>query len=153
MAEVVLSQIEADALILMEKHRLDSKVYALPDRGKSTIIDLISSDGRERFLLDLYRKRSRLRNVRFQTRARKTVTLVRLDLEGPDHTSPDGERVPTPHLHLYSEVHGSKFVIPVPAAAFTALDDMWTTLNDFMRYCNITRPPVFRDPSFQRKFF
>lgn len=153
MAEFILTQEEADALLAMEKHRVNVRVHTLPMSGQNEVIDLVSFDGRERFLFDLYRKRSRLKNIRFQTRARSSVTLVRLDLEGPYHTSLEGERVPTPHLHLYNEVHGSRFALPVPSEAFSNLEDMWTTLNDFMRYCNITRPPVFRHPSFQPGLF
>ena len=76
-----------------------------------------------------------------QNRARKTVILARLDLEGRYHTNPDGQEIATPHLHLFRENHGDKWAIPVPPDHFSQLDDVWQTLHYFMDYCNITEPP------------
>ena len=33
---------------------------------------------------------------------------------------------------------------PVPSNRFADLDDLWRTLEDFMRFCNIVEPPVIR---------
>jgi len=30
---------------------------------------------------------------------------------------------------------------PVPADRFTTTNDLWTTLEEFMRFCNIIQPP------------
>lgn len=76
-----------------------------------------------------------------QNRARMTVVLVRLDLSGASHRNPDDTEIPAPHLHLYREGFGDKWAVAVPDDRFTVTTDLWTTLNDFMRFCNITRPP------------
>ena len=77
-----------------------------------------------------------------QNRGRQVVVLVRLDLGGAPHRNPDGgRRSRFPHLHLYREGFGDKWAMPVPATALRSTTDVWTTLEDFMRFCNITRPP------------
>jgi hypothetical protein len=141
MADINLTQAEADALIAMEKHRANEDRSDFPMGGESAVLLLQSIDRREQFLLDLSRGRIDLLKAKMQNRGRQVVVLVRLDLGGGPHRNPDGEEVPVPHLHLYREGYGDKWAIPVPVDRFRAIVDVWTTLEDFMRYCNITRPP------------
>lgn len=69
------------------------------------------------------------------------MVLVRLDLGGAPHRNPDDEEIPAPHLHVYREGYGHKWAIPVPPDRFRSPDDVWVTLEDFLRFCNVTRPP------------
>lgn len=89
------------------------------------------------------RGRIDLRKVKMHDRARQVVVLVRLDLGGPPHRNPDGEEIGTPHIHVYREGYGDKWAFPVPTD-FRAVADLWTTLDDFFRYCNVTRPPLIQ---------
>lgn len=57
MADVNLTQAEADALTAMEKRRSDETEWRYPDLGGSVTIPLVSMDRRESFLLDLRRGR------------------------------------------------------------------------------------------------
>ena len=61
-------------------------------------------------------------------------------LGGPPHRNPDGEEIGTPHIHVYREGYGDKWALPLPAD-FRSVADLGTTLDDFLRYCNVTRPP------------
>jgi len=144
MPEVNLSQTEADALIAMEKHRLDDQAHDYPDVGGSLVVPLVSPDKREAFLLDVRRGRIDLQKGTYQNRARQIVVLVRLDFGGQPHRNPDDAEVASPHLHVYREGFGDKWAYPVPADVFSDLSNLWLTLEDFMRYCNITRPPNIR---------
>jgi hypothetical protein len=141
MADLNLTQAEADALIAMEKHRVNEDRSDFPMGGQSLALPLQSLDKRELFLLDLSRGRIDLLKVTMQNRARQVVVLVRLDLGGAPHRNPDDEEIPAPHLHVYREGYGYKWAIAVPADRFTATADLWATLGDFMRFCNITQPP------------
>jgi hypothetical protein len=58
MAEIILTQAEADALIAMEKHRADDERYRFPMRGESLSAPLHSPNRRENFWLDLSRDAS-----------------------------------------------------------------------------------------------
>jgi len=140
-AEINLTQAEADALIAMEKHRVSEDWFDFPMGGQSVVLPLQSLDRREQFLLDLSRGRIDLLKVKMQNRGRQVVVLLRLDLGGAPHRNPDDEEIPVPHLHVYREGYGDKWAVPVPADHFSDLADVWVTLEEFMRFCNITQPP------------
>lgn len=141
MAEINLTQSEADVLIAMEKHRANEEHNGFPMGGQSLILPLCSPDKREQFLLDLSRGRIDLLKVKMQTRGRQVVVLVRLDLGGAPHRNPDDEEISSPHLHVYREGFGDKWAIPIPANRFRDTTDLWVTLEDFLRFCNVTQSP------------
>jgi len=141
MAEINLTQAEADALIAMEKHCANSDPQESPTAGQSLIVPLHSPDKKERFLLDISRGRIDLSRGKYQNRARQVVVLVRLDFGGPPHRNPDDEEIPCPHLHVYREGFGDKWAMCIPANRFPRIHDLWETLKDFMKFCNITKPP------------
>ena len=138
----MLTQAEADSLKQMGKRRVDNRVWIYPAAGVRIAIPLVSRNGRERFLLDLYRGRIDIAKVTYQNRARKRLVLVRLDLGGRPHRNPDGSRIGSPHIHLYREGYEDKWAFPVPGPQFADLSDAWRTLEDFMRYCNVVDPPA-----------
>jgi hypothetical protein len=140
MADINLTQTEADALIRMEKHRVNNERYDFPWR-ESLTVPLHSPDKREQFFLDISRGKIDLLRGKYQNRARQVVVLVRLDFGGPPHRNPDDEEIPSPHLHIYREGFGDKWAIPVPVDSFPRTNDLWGTFEDFLRYCNITQPP------------
>jgi hypothetical protein len=154
----MLTQADADALMDLEKKRTSDDRYSFPYAGEILTVPLISVDGREFFLLDINRKGSiRLSRCTYQERYRKTVVLVRLDIDGQPHTNPEvdivplpylmpynGQTIQCPHLHLYVEDYMDKWAIPAPANDFPNTTDLYKTLADFFRYCNITEPPVIQ---------
>lgn len=145
MAEIDLTQPEADALIAMEKYRVDDAPVDHPEAGESLSIPLVSPDGRERFVLDITRAgRIDLVKGTYQNRGRQVVVLVRLDFGGQPHRNPDGEEVASPHLHLYREGFADKWAIPLPLDRFANPADRWQVLQDFMRFCRITKPPLLQ---------
>jgi hypothetical protein len=141
MADMNLTQAEADALIAMEKHRVNEEQHDFPMAGDSLVLPLQSSDKREQFSLDISRGRIDLLRGKYQNRARQVIVLVRLDFGGGPHRNPDDQEVPCPRLHIYKEGYGHKWAIPVPADRFKRISDLYGTLGDFMRFCNITQPP------------
>lgn len=142
MAEINLTQAEADALIVMEKRRIDDTRWSYPGLGGAILIPLMSADKRENFSLDISRGRIDLLKGKYQNRARQVIVLARLDFGGQPHRNPDDEEIPSPHLHIYREGFGDKWASPVPAEHFSNMSDLWQTLNDFMDFCNIKEPPI-----------
>ena len=57
MADMNLTQAEADALIGMEKYRVNEDRSDFPMAGQSLVLPLQSVDRREQFMLDLSRGR------------------------------------------------------------------------------------------------
>jgi hypothetical protein len=112
MADINLTQAEADALIKMEKRGVDDKKWLFPSPGERIAIPLVSVDKRENFILDVTRGQIRLTKATYQERARQAIILMRLDLDGPPHRNPDDEEIPWPHLHVYREGYGDKWASP-----------------------------------------
>ena len=140
MAQVELTQSEADALLAIPKRLRGSGVVRFPRPGRGERFDLESLDGRERFHLDISRGRIKLSKRTHQTRARHTVILARLDLEGPPHRNPDGTEVGGNHLHIYRQGYADKWAYEPPSGSFSDLTDLWLTLMDFLDYCAIQTP-------------
>jgi len=136
-----LTQLEADKLIKMPKyHKNEQTRYTYPNVGEITI-PLVSIDEREDFLLTIWKGKIGLKS-KYQTRGRKTVVLIRLDLHGAPHRNPDGEEVAGTHIHFYREGYGDKWAYPVDLEKFPGLGDLWQTLHDFMNFCNIQKIPI-----------
>lgn len=144
MTDAILTQAEADTLLAMEKCRADSTERHYPGLGGRITAPLVSVDGREQFFLDLRRGRIDLGKGTYQNRGRHVAILARLDIGGAPHRNPDGEEIGSPHLHLYREGFGDRWAFPVPRDSFQNLGDPWLTLEDFMRFCNITQPPFIQ---------
>ena len=141
MTELNISQSQADALIALEKHRVDDATWTFPDQGMISV-PLDSADKRESFLLDVRTARIDLAKTTYQNRTRQVIVLVRLDLGDKTHRNPDGQTVGSPHIHLYREGYADKWAFALPAGVFRNIGDKWQSLHDFMKYCNISTPPV-----------
>jgi hypothetical protein len=140
MAEITLTQSEAETLIAMEKRRLDDKQWEFAGPGARIAIPLISADKRENFFLDITRAQLKLTKATYQNRARQVIILMRLDLDGPPHRNPDNEEIPCPHLHIYREGFGDKWAIAAPPSDYPN-HDLVSMFKAFMNQCNITHPP------------
>jgi hypothetical protein len=151
MRHMDITQAEADALRHMEKHRVteENHLFPTPYSGASLSLPLQSPDRREHFFLDITRGRISLHKVTYQNRARQVLVLVRLDIAGPPHRNPDGQEIQCPHLHLYREGYGDKWAVPLGEEPFTNPESLYVTLQQFMRFCNITRPPHFEQGLFE----
>jgi len=144
MPDAILTQAEADVLLATQKEAEPGNRPLFPNPGTKVEVVLRSLDKRETFLLDVSRGRIKLTKVTYQHRARQTVILARVDIDGPPHRNPDGVEVPCPHLHLYREGFADKWAEPLPAT-FSGGGDLWRTLEDFCRFCNIIGPtPIDR---------
>jgi hypothetical protein len=138
----VITQSEADALIVMEKKKATDELYNFPSAGEILAIPIVSIDERESFLLDVNRKgRIRLTRCTYQERYRGIIILVRLDIDGQPHTNPEVDNVPSsylapyngqtlqcPHLHLYVEGFMDRWAIPAPLDKFPDTRDLYGTL-------------------------
>jgi len=140
----MLTQADADALIAMPKVFVSPRTVSVPP-GLDVTFDLVGEENRERFLLDLWRGTIRLSKLKFQTRGRKVIVLVRLDIDGAPHTNPDGVRIGGTHLHLYREGYEDKWAYPLDRAQFTKPSDIQQAFRDFCGYCHIETIPPFQE--------
>ena len=140
---VALTQIEADALLAMPKRPTTADAYDFPAPGGNVSVPLVSHDGREEFLLDVWCGKIVLNKVRYQNRARGTIALARLELNGRPHTNPDGQVLDGNHLHRYREGYADKWAEPVPPSLFPNIGSLLSALDAFLRFCNIAPGPQF----------
>jgi len=144
MADIKLTQAEADALIAMEKIRQDDDLWDYPALGGSISIPLVSRNKREHFILDISRGRIDLLKGTYQNRSRQVIVLVRIDFGGQPHRNPDDQEIESPHIHIYREGFGDKWAMPISENDFSDTSDLWRLLEDFMRFCNIIEPPLIQ---------
>ena len=143
---IIIPQIEADALLSVEKERADSKEYDL--ENLTLEIPLVSCDRKEKFFLDLRNARIDILKFKYQTRARSVIILARLDFgQAGRHTNPDHVTIEGPHIHIYREGYADKWAYlldDMPGGnIFSDINDRLKTLNEFMVYCNIKNAPLF----------
>lgn len=139
-------QHEADRLLAMPKHAEQERLVfpGGPGGGKLTI-HLHSDDRHEEFLLDVTRASIRLTKATLQSRARVSVVLVRIDLDGPPHRNPDDTEIPCPHIHFHREGYGAKWAAPLPDWV-TDPSDPWKTFHELMEFCQVvTKPNLERE--------
>lgn len=141
MADIDITQAEANALIEMEKHRVDDRSWLFPTPGERISVPLISSDKREHFMLDVTRAQIKLTKATYQNRARQAIVLMRLDIEGAPHRNPDGVEIQCPHLHIYREGYGDRWAIVAPVDRYNNTQDLFSTFEAFMNHCNVKTPP------------
>ena len=139
-----LSQSEVDALLAMEKCRVDDTNHTFPGLGGSLKIPLKSKDQREEFLLDINRGRIALKKHTFQVRARQICVLARVDIAGAPHRNPDGEEIACPHIHIHRPGADDKWAIPLPPEIFANPENVMQVLEDFMDFCNISEKPIIQ---------
>ena len=140
-----LTQPEADALIAMDKYRIDDNLWDYPVPGHKITIPLESSNGREQFFLDINRRSRNELKISYQNRARRTEILLRLCSGGSPHRNPDHQEVDSTHLHIYREGYGDKWAVSVPSSTFpTDTSNIGVMFSDFLQLCNIIQPPNIR---------
>ncbi|MCH7679747.1 hypothetical protein IID10_10350, partial [candidate division KSB1 bacterium] len=79
MANFDILQSEADALIAMEKIKVNDDVHEYPDLGGSLRIPLTSEDRREEFMVDITRGKIEMAKGTLQNRASQGNILLRWD--------------------------------------------------------------------------
>lgn len=136
-----LTQEDAERLLKLDK---DPQVTNIPFDQEQYHIPMLSTDGKEDFVLDVTPSKIKLSKITYQTRARKTIILARLDIAGPPHRNPDDEEIPCPHIHIYREGWGDKWAFPLPED-FHQCKTKFEFLESFCDYCSITFNP-FQPP-------
>ena len=150
-----LSRAEADCLLNMPKvFAGDNHIIEFSNGSRfEKRYELHSQNTKDQFILDLERGNKRAR-LKFQTRAKKTVVIARIDINGKPHRNPPhaphrpGERFDEPHIHLHFEGFGDNVAfLPRDLDGFTIPDDnkgsSW--LIEFLRFCKVVQIPAIQE--------
>lgn len=134
----MLSQHEIDYLLVVLKNLNERQPLAFPAASDSQAYNVVSEDGRDRFIIDANRKgHIKVTKCTFQERHQTGNILLRLDIDGPPHTNPDGNELPCPHLHIIRENYGTSWAYPIPTEIFTDTTDLLLSFINFLEYCKV----------------
>ena len=129
---------KAQELINVMKEILKTGTFILPTAGTTAKIDLKSlTSPRDRFDVVINRKARIVANKYTLLLRYPEEDLLRIDVNGPKHTNPDGTIIPCPHIHMRVKNQGTwdAYAYDIPAV-FGNSEDCATTLRDFLQYCN-----------------
>lgn len=138
----MLTQAQADALLQAAKNLINCPAITFPNPGGYLTLDAETTTGTDTFFIDVNRRgKIVVGKCTYLTRYNRTEILLRLDIEGPPHTNPDGQEIPCPHIHIYREGYADKWAYPLHAEIPTNPADLGQVLYDFLMYNNITNVP------------
>lgn len=136
---------EFQFLIGMKKIFLKSNIQ-LPENNENSSYELKSETTKDRFYLDIDR-RGKIEFSKFKLQNRYLQTkqpLVRIDIDSPPHTNPDGTKTSRNHIHIYQETEFDTGNLPW---AYDLSDFLEISLNGdysfthvfhkFCKYCSI----------------
>lgn len=137
----MITDIEAERLLRLLKELVVNRPIAFPPLKAFVTLEAVAPGTNEQFQIDIVRKTLHVRKCTYQTRHKKSVPLLRVDIGGPPHTNPDGVEIPCPHIHVYKENYEDKWAYPLHMHMNTDPDDLVQVLIDFLEYNNVTNPP------------
>ncbi|SDX75121.1 DUF6978 family protein [Tepidimicrobium xylanilyticum] len=131
-----------DYLIELDKLFEDNDIVPAT-MGEKKSFSLTSSDSRCFFSLDMNRASRIEAKLSMQTRyLNNNQWLIRLELNGPPHTNPDGTVTNRDHIHVIQEKDGKILNIGYNLDEFDELlfkhtKNINKVFRDFCQYCNI----------------
>lgn len=138
----MLTQKEVDMLLSLIKVLAENKPITFPNPGEIIHLEAFSTSSSDKFLIDVNRKgQIKISKCTYQTRYKRSTILLRVDIDGPEHTNPDGEVVPCPHIHIYREGYEDRWAYPLEQHIKTDPFDLVEVLISFLRYNNINDIP------------
>jgi hypothetical protein len=151
---MTLAQSEADMLLKMPKEFINDGPLEF-SQNEPMDFDLLlqSEDRREQFILTVERGQRKRVRLKYQTRARKVITLARLELNGPAHRNPPdspyrpNERLTGPHIHLYRENFDDRIaynLADVPGLSIRDLGSGVGCLEDFLLFSGVNKLPAIQ---------
>jgi len=137
----LLTDLEARRLLDAVKALVSTKPIVFPPLQSYITLEATSARTNDRFQIDVQRKTLNVKKCTYQTRYKKSINLLRIDIEGPPHPNPDGTEIPCPHIHIYREGYDDKWAYPLPDKIITEPNDLVQVLIDFLEYNNIINAP------------
>src|SRR5690554_440807 len=109
----MLPSLEARRLINALKELVNSNPAIFPNLQSYKTYEAKCVESNDKFQIDVQRKSLNIKKCTYQTRYKKFITLLRIDIEGPAHQNPDGTEIPCPHIHIYKEGYDDKWAYPL----------------------------------------
>nr|WP_308667101.1 hypothetical protein [uncultured Allisonella sp.] len=128
-----------------------------PIEGNSVCLDAVGLSSKEKYLMDVNRKRCTLSRITYQQRMKKSIVLLRLDIDNKPHKNPDGNVIPGTHLHVYREGFNDAWAYPLDSDELKVLAhdfdfkglislDQERRFKSFCLLCNFINYPLWGIP-------
>nr|WP_302684648.1 hypothetical protein [uncultured Dialister sp.] len=156
-SKVLLSN--TDFLKLFGEEKLFEDTNAIfPAENESVSLPAVGISTKEKYLMDINRKRCTLTRITYQQRAKKTILMLRLDIDTKPHKNPDDTIIPGTHLHIYQEGYNDAWAYPLDSEELNNIlkcnfdfkklisMDQEARFNYFCKLCNFTNYPLFQIP-------
>ena len=131
---------EFNAIMASEKI-FEDDIIKLPLASQTANYHINSIDGRYQLLLDVDRHGSiSLKKCKMQERY-NDQPIIRLEIDAPPHTNPDGTTTSRNHIHIYREGFGMSWAYDLDDSIFADFNSFMKTFEDFCTYCNIKEMP------------
>lgn len=130
-------------LIDIDKFFEDEDIQPIAS-GQKDSFSLYSSDGRCFFTLDMNRSGIIESKTMLQTRYSRTNDwIIRLELNGPPHTNPDGSQTERDHIHILREKDGKRINMGYNIDTFHSLlfkntNNITRIFEEFCEFSNVT---------------
>lgn len=134
----VLTDSEAKFLKELEKIVIEHSVE-IPRDGNKECLNLARNGDINDNIMRIHITTSKRNKEKcsFNVVYNKSITIFRIDIGGSRiHINPDGEDIPTPHMHIYRDGFDAKFAIPLPSC-FTDSNNFGRVLYDLLGYSNV----------------
>lgn len=138
-----LTNNEFTLLLNAHKKFKDEKIQ-LPSSGESKRFDILCTDRREKLFLDVNRS-GRIEINKSTLQHRYVEPLIRIDLDSPPHTNPDGTKTSRNHIHVYKEGYGDSWAYDLDkfkGFKFNTVMNFSNIFIDICGYCNIEMPEI-----------
>lgn len=142
--------------IRIEKEILSNRIN-FPKQNEFLMLNAVSKGNpKEKFIIDINRKRATLSRCSFQQRAYITIPLIRLDIDNKPHKNPDEKVIEGNHIHIYKEGFNLAWAYSLndpfikqinpnfDTMLFKKLASHGSTFINFCKFCNITKIPAFQ---------
>lgn len=131
--------------VIMSLEKLfTSEIIGLPLTSQKAEYQLKSTDGKHELMLDIDRRgKFTIHKCKLQNRIH-SYPIIRVDIDSPPHTNPDGTTTSRNHIHIYREGYSMSWAYDlsnIHEGLFLTPTDFMSTFYDFCTYCNITNIP------------
>ena len=144
MADIKLTQEEADRMIRMLKRSLEEK-FMLPPSGVKNNFRVIGDNKKEVFTIEIFSGNRNPRKRNFEACIFKSgIPLLELHITpNGKHRNPDGELIEGNHWHMYREGYDRAYAFP--ADDITSEDFIENTIAFLDRFNVIEKPAIMRN--------
>ena len=132
---MIMNDIEFKDILSITKFFESPDSFVIPLIGGKGKYKLITNDKEKTFHLDV--DRSGRIVLKFKNQIRKdSLPLVRIDVNGPPHSNPDGQTVSGTHIHIYREGYSGLSWAYELSDMFDRQFDETNVLDIFLHFCD-----------------